>query len=133
MEKKQIAVLLSLVVLASVFMGGYMVLADSEENPPYNEFEGRQLYGRQHQKGLWLSLTEEQRTELQEFRSEIEEFRNAGATREEIREMLADKLEEMGIDLPICDGSRLGSQHGGFNRRYCGRGITGRRSAECPN
>jgi len=66
------------------------------EDLPLGRFEGR---------GFMSKLTEEQRSELI---SEIQALKDAGATCEEIQELITRKFEEWGLEPPRFDGFPFG-------------------------
>lgn len=65
----------------------------------------------------FANLTEEQRAEIQAL---VETKKEAGATREQIREAVGAKLQEWGIELPQKRGLRHGCvlRHGFFRGPY---------------
>lgn len=85
-------------------------------------------------RGFWSQLTEEQRAELL---ADTQVMLEAGATREEIRDMKAAKLDEWGIDAPQWSGPHYGEQglrgYGGQRRGGKGSGLRGQgNNGQCP-
>jgi uncharacterized membrane-anchored protein len=79
------AVIMTLVFFVSVLVSvSYVVSAHGQR-------------GDRHGKGFWANLTEEQREAVQE---KTKEMRSQGASREEIRDAVAEMLKGYGIELP---------------------------------
>ena len=130
MEKKTTILLISLVLAVLVIGGIGFVLADTdvpilgqngdgvEDSPclglgPKGLIEGR---------GFWTNLTQDQRAELV---ADIEAMRDADATHEEIRELIAGKLEEWGLGAPLWSGPHYGGSGQGFKGQMNGYGGNG--------
>ena len=139
MEKK-ITILLSLVFAALAIGSISFVLADTGD-PMLSQVEGVDSpclglgpRGLIEGRGVWANLTQDQSDELV---ANIEALRTADATHEEIRDMIAGKLDEWGLEAPMWSGphydggSGMGSRMRGQGRGFSGNG--GNRQGVCPN
>lgn len=145
-------ILLASVALIALALGGVgIVLADVDAPGAAQEPEGgvEELIcqglgpmGIRYGRGFWSTLSEEQRDELV---SAIEVLLEEGATHEEIQDMIAGKLEEWGLELPLFSGPHYGENGSrgsdGLRRRFGGRGqglggngqgFRGQGQAGCP-
>ena len=128
MEKK-ITILLTSLVLAALAIGSIgFVLADTGD-PMLRQVEGEDVpclglgpRGLIEGRGVWANLTPDQSDELV---AKIEALRDADATQEEIREYIAGKLEEWGLEAPMWSGPHYGDNEQGFNGRMNGYGGNG--------
>jgi hypothetical protein len=86
------------------------------------------LVGIRDVRGFWSSLSEEQRDELV---SAIEVLIEEGVAYEGIRDMIAGKLQEWGIEPSLFSGPHYGGNGGrgpnGPNRGFGGHGFGGKR------
>jgi hypothetical protein len=130
MGKKTTTLLISLVFAALVIGGIGFVLADTDV-PILGQREGvvedslclgRGPMGLIEGRGFWASLTQDQRDELV---ADIETLRDSDATQEEIREMIAGKLEKWGLETPLWNGPHYGSNGQGFKGQMNGCGDHG--------
>ena len=111
MEKK-ITILLTSLVLAALAIGSIgFVLADTGD-PILSQVEGEDIpclglgpRGLIEGRGVWANLTQDQSDELV---ANIEALRDADATHEEIREYIAGKLDEWGLEAPMWSGPLRG-------------------------
>ena len=140
MEKK-ITILLTSLVLAALAIGSIgFVLADTGDPIP-SQVDGVDVpclglgpRGLIEGRGVWANLTQDQSDELV---ANIEALRDADATPEEIREYIAGKLDEWGLEAPMWSGphydggSGMGSRMRGQGRGFSGNG--GNRQGVCPN
>lgn len=125
-KRKTMTVLGLLALIAVTVVSISFVLADDVveqgEYPCDGLGPNSLLMGR----GFWSQLTEEQRAELL---ADTQVMLEAGATREEIRDMKAAKLDEWGIDAPQWSGPHYGEQgtggYGGQRRGGKGSGLRG--------
>ena len=128
MEKK-IAILLTSLVLAALAIGSIgFVLADTGD-PILSQVEGVDSpclglgpRGLIEGRGYWASLTQDQRDELV---ADVEALRDADATHEEIRELIAGKLDEWGLEAPMWSGPHYGENGQGFKGQMNGYGGSG--------
>lgn len=140
MDKRTTIVLTSMALTALVVGGIGIVLADAGALGVTWEPEdgvGEPLclgpVGIRDGRGFWSTLSEEQRDELV---SAIEALMEEGATHEEIRDTIAGKLQEWGIEPPLFSGPHYGGNGGrgpnGLNRGFGGQGFMGQRRVGCP-
>ena len=131
MDKRTTIVLTSIALIALVVGGVGIVLADAGAPSVTQETEdgvGEPLclspMGIRDRRRFWSTLSEEQRDELV---SAIEALIEEGATHKEIRDTIAGKLQEWGIEPPLFSGPHYGENGGrgpnGLNRGFCGRGL----------
>jgi hypothetical protein len=73
-------------------------------------------------RGVWADLTQDQSDELV---ANIEALRDADATHEEIREMIAGKLDVWGLEAPMWSGPHYGDNEQGFRGQRNGYGGNG--------
>ena len=124
-------ILLTSLVLAALVIGGIgFVLADIDV-PMLGQGEGvvedrpclgLGPMGLNEGRGFWSSLTQDQRDELV---ADIEALRDADATHEEIRDMIAGKLDEWGLEAPMWSGPHYGDNGQGFKGQMNGYGGSG--------
>jgi hypothetical protein len=90
--------------------------------------QGLGLVGIRDGRGFWSTLSEEQRDELV---SAIEVLIEEGVAYEGIRDMIAGKLQEWGIEPSLFSGPHYGGNGGrgpnGPNRGFGGHGFGGKR------
>ena len=128
MEKK-ITILLTSLVLAALAIGSVgFVLADTGD-PILGQVEGEDIpclglgpRGLIEGRGVWANLTPDQSDELV---AEIEALRDADATHEEIREFIAGKLDEWGLEALMWSGPHYGENGQGFKGQMNGYGGNG--------
>ena len=128
MEKK-ITILLTSLVLAALAIGSIgFVLADTGD-PILGQVEGEDSpclglgpRGLIEGRGVWANLTQDQSDELV---ANIEALRDADATHEEIREYIAGKLDEWGLEAPMWSGPHYGENGQGFKGQMNGYGGNG--------
>ncbi|MBC8225140.1 hypothetical protein H8E65_11160 [Candidatus Bathyarchaeota archaeon] len=127
MEKK-ITILLSLVFAALAIGSISFVLADTGD-PMLSQVEGVDSpclglgpRGLIEGRGVWANLTQDQSDELV---ANIEALRTADATHEEIRDMIAGKLDEWGLEAPMWSGPHYGDNGQGFKGQMNGYGGNG--------
>ncbi len=128
MEKK-ITILLTSLVLAALAIGSIgFVLADTGD-PILGQVEGEDIpclgvgpRGLIEGRGVWANLTPDQSDELV---AKIEALRDADATHEEIREYIAGKLDEWGLEAPMWSGPHYGENGQGFKGQMNGYGGNG--------
>ena len=127
MEKK-ITILLSLVFAALAIGSIGFVLADTGD-PILGQVEGVDIpclglgpRGLIEGRGVWADLTQDQSDELV---ANIEALRDADATHEEIREYIAGKLDEWGLEAPMWSGPHYGENGQGFKGQMNGYGGNG--------
>ena len=127
MEKK-ITILLSLVFAALAIGSIGFVLADTGD-PMLSQVEGVDSpclglgpRGLIEGRGVWANLAQDQRDELV---ANIEALRDADATHEEIREYIAGKLNEWGLEAPMWSGPHYGDNEQGFKGQMKGIGGNG--------
>jgi hypothetical protein len=131
MEKKTTILLTSLVLAALVIGGIGYVLADTDIPILGQETDGVKdspclglgPMGLKNGRGFWANLTQEQRDELV---AEVEALRDADATHDEIRDKIAGKLEEWGLEAPLWSGPHYDGSGEGFNGQRHGFGGHGK-------
>jgi hypothetical protein len=137
LDKRTTIVLTPIALIALVVGGVGIVLADAGAPGVTQEPEdgvreplclGLGPVGIRDGRGFWSTLSEEQRDELV---SAIEALMEKGATHEEIRDTIAGKLQEWGIEPPLFSGPHYG-KNGGRGRGFGGHGFRGQRRAVCP-
>jgi len=126
--EKKISILLSLVFAALAIGSIGFVLADTGD-PMLSQVEGVDVpclglgpRGLIEGRGVWADLTQDQSDELV---ANIEALRDADATHEEIREYIAGKLDEWGLEAPMWSGPHYGENGQGFNGHMNGYGGSG--------
>lgn len=137
MDKRTTIVLTSMALIILVVGGVGFVLTDAGAPGVTQETEdgvgeplcqGLGPMGIRDGRGFWSTLSEEQRDELV---SAIEALIEEGATHEEIRDAIAGKLQEWGIEPPLFSGPHYG-ENDGRGRGFGGHGFRGQRRAGCP-
>ena len=132
MNKRNLTTLGILAVIAIALGGiGFALAQDTTSDELLCNGTGAQI-GLMNGRGFWAQLTEEQATILAE---QTQEMLAAGASHEEIMEMKAGLLAELGIDAPLWSGPHYGSQGGhgqmlrdgsGSGHQFGGRGQGGK-------
>lgn len=115
MNKKSTLILLSSAVVLILIVGSIgIVMANNTENYSTDDLDGKGYrFFQKHRRFLFRILKnkcnelalkfESIKTELLALRSEVKALMDAGVSREEIWELISTKLEELGIETPMCN------------------------------
>jgi len=114
MKARNLSILGLLAVITMVIGGVGFALAQDTTVVDELPCDGTGPFSLMNGRGVWAQLSEEQATMLIE---QTQAMLEAGASHDEIREMKATKLQELGIDAPHWSGPHYGEQADGYGLR----------------